>query len=177
MALKEKALRRLADKLNAAGIPWAVGGSWLLCQKGIADTYHDFDIFVSREDAARADRVLSRMGMRSEAEEGDDFHAAYHFDGADIDLCAWTALDGQPLVPFSAASVAEDAAVLGATVHLMHLEDWLVIYRLLGRTAKADAVAAYLRTNGAAHPERFGQVLAGSLPQALADEIRQLMED
>ena len=32
MALKEKALRRLGEKLTAANIPFAAGGEWLRCQ-------------------------------------------------------------------------------------------------------------------------------------------------
>ena len=34
MALKEKALRRLGEKLTAANIPFAAGGEWLHCQLG-----------------------------------------------------------------------------------------------------------------------------------------------
>lgn len=175
MAMKEKALRRLADKLNAAGIPWAIGGSWLLVQKGISDTYHDFDIFVSTADAARADKVLSKLGMRSEVSEEDGFRAAYHFDGADIELNAWQHVSGVP-VHFDAACVAEDTAVLGAAVHLMHLEDWLVLYTLMGRDSKAEAVTAYLKANGMAHPERLTQAVDGPLPEAAAARIKQLTE-
>ena len=175
MALKEKALRRLADKLNAAGIPWAIGGSWLLCQKGILDTYHDFDIFVSAEDAPRADKVLTKLGMRSEATESGDFRAAYHFDGADIELNAWTSI-GSWRVSFDAACIAEDVTVLGATVHLMHLEDWLILYTLMDRAPKAEAIAAYLKAHGVQHPERFAQVTPDPLPEALQTTINQLME-
>lgn len=176
MAVKEKALRRLADKLNAAGIPWGIGASWLLCQKGILDVYHDFDIFVAAEDAPRADKVLSRLGMRSEVSEEGGFRASYHFDGADIDLNAGCVIDGKWALQFTPEAICEDVTVLGAAVHLMHLEDWLVFYRLIGRDARADAVAAYLRANGCAHPERFAQAFAGEMPQAVQDEIKMILE-
>lgn len=178
MAVKEKALRRLADKLNAAGVPWGIGASWLLCQKGILDTYHDFDIFVAPEDAPRADKVLSRLGMRSEAETADDgaFRAAYHFDGADIELNAWTQINDTWHVRFGADCVAEDASVLGAAVHLMHLEDWLVLYGLMDRMNRAEAIAVYLKNNGCAHPERFAQVTTDALPEAVAALISTVVE-
>ena len=59
MALKEKALRRLAEKLNAAGVTWGMGAGWLLCQRGILEGYHDFDVMVMESDIDRADRVLT----------------------------------------------------------------------------------------------------------------------
>lgn len=177
MAVKEKALRRLADKLNAAGIPWGIGASWLLCQKGILDVYHDFDIFVAPEDAARADKVLSKMGMRSDVDESNGFHAAYHFDGADIDLNAGCVIDGKWTLRFDADAICEDVTVLGAAVHLMHLEDWLVFYRLVGRDSRADAVAAYLDAHGCAHPQRFAAAFDGELPEQVQSEIKKYLED
>ena len=66
MALKEKALRRLGEKLTAANIPFAAGGEWLHCQLGQSAVYHTFDIVVSSADAARADKVLTKLGMRQE---------------------------------------------------------------------------------------------------------------
>ncbi len=68
MALKEKALKRMAEKLNAAGIHYSLGASWLLCQKGILDVYHDFDVVVPLEEEEEADRVLRRLGMCSGVE-------------------------------------------------------------------------------------------------------------
>ena len=84
MALKEKALRRLGEKLSAANIPFAAGGEWLHCQLGQSAVYHTFDIVVSSADAARADKVLTKLGMRQEQPAPDGvFRCHYHFDGAD----------------------------------------------------------------------------------------------
>lgn len=87
MALKEKALRRLGEKLTAANIPFAAGGEWLRCQLGQSAVYHTFDIVVSSADAARADKVLTKLGMRQEQPAPDGvFRCHYHFDGADVTL-------------------------------------------------------------------------------------------
>ena len=146
MALKEKALRRLAERLNAAGVVWAAGGEWLMCQHGIGESYHQFDIVVSEEDAARADQILSKLGMRTpHPDSADAFRCDYHFDGADIALAAGLSVDGQPL-PFSAEDVAGSAAVLGATVPLMALAPWERIYRARGALRQAEAIAAYMNS-------------------------------
>lgn len=166
MALKEKALRRLADKLNAAGITWAAGGDWMLCQRGIADVYHGFDIVVTEADLAAADKALSRLGMKTEDPAAPNFHCDYHFDGADISLRTPWAPGGHAMC-FDAASAAETAAVLGASVHLMYAEDWYVLAALSGDTRTAQRLEAWFTAHGAAHPERFEQVVSDPLPEEL----------
>ena len=124
MALKEKALRRLAEKLNAAGVAWAMGASWLLCQRGILDSYHDFDLMVKECDVDRADRILTRLGMGGRQDTGDAYHGAYHFDGADFDVLAGAVLhtpEGEWHWIFDEGAVAGHAEVQGAQVPLMPL--------------------------------------------------------
>jgi len=165
MALKEKALRRLAEKLNAANICWGIGASWLLVHWGVTESYHDFDIVVADADVEKADRVLSKLGMKTlEERENGEFHGEYHFDGADIDMRSPYILNGTYHMQFDASSIAGEAAVLGAAVRLMHLEDWLVLYALMGKTRRVEELTAYFAAHGAAHPERFGQVIAEPLP-------------
>ena len=173
MALKEKALKRLTEKLTAAGVPFVLGGSWLLTQRGVLPEYHDFDVLTAPEQAAAADRVLSRLGMRSEAQERDGcFHAAYHFDGADIDLCAGMAFDGGLRAVIDAGSEAEKTPVLGAQVPVGWVEDWLVWYSLMGRDSRAEACLRYFAEH-AANRERFTACVDGPLPEALTARIRE----
>ena len=121
MALKEKALRRLAEKLNAAGVAWAMGASWLLCQRGILDSYHDFDLMVKECDADRADRILTRLGMGGRQDTGDAYHGAYHFDGADFDVLAGAVLhtpEGEWHWIFDESAVAGHAEVQLSLIHI-----------------------------------------------------------
>ncbi|MGN0779294.1 MAG: hypothetical protein ACI4MJ_09125 [Aristaeellaceae bacterium] len=142
MALKEKALRRLADKLNAAGIVWAAGGEWLLCYRGLTPSYHQFDIIIAQQDAERADHILSRLGMRSPVTDVPDaFRCDYHFDGADIAVTAGMTAGGQ-CIPFGPEDIAETVTVLGASVPVMHLSAWQTIYALQGKTRLAELIAA-----------------------------------
>ena len=176
MALKEKALRRLAEKLNAAGITWGIGAGWLLCYHGVTDTYHDFDLMAAQADAAQADKVLTRLGMRSPAADaGDAFHCAYHFDGADVDLMAGAVIGGQYHMRFDASSIAGTAEVLGAQVPLMYLEDWYVYYARMGRDSRAAALERHFAAHPPAHPERFALAVAEPLPAPLQAKIDEMM--
>lgn len=141
MALKEKALRRLADKLNAAGITWAAGGEWLLCWRGLTQNFHQFDIIVAEQDAAAADKILTRLGMRSPVEGAPDtFRCDYHFDGADIAVTAGMVAGGQS-IPFGPEDVEETVTVLGASVPVMRLSAWQTIYTLQGKARLAELIA------------------------------------
>lgn len=84
MALKEKALRRLAEKMAKKNIPWCAEGDWARSMRDPSTSWHGFDILVAAADLEKADQVLTRLGMREEAP--DALH--FHFDGADITLRA-----------------------------------------------------------------------------------------
>ena len=105
--------------------------------------------------------------MKSPVDVDAGFAADYHFDGADIRLLSAPVYEGCAL-RFDASSLAEDIAVFGVPVHCMYTEDWLVISALQGRTALADAIAASLKAQGVAHPERFAACVEGELPEKAA---------
>lgn len=116
MALKEKALRRLSEKLSASSIPFALGGDWMRGQRGLPVQYHAFDVVVPFPEAARADKVLSRLGMRQETPMPDGFFVChYHFDGADVTL--WSG-DSFP------TTADGEATVLGVCVPLLDTTAW-----------------------------------------------------
>lgn len=174
MALKEKALKRLTEKLTAAGVPFVLGGDWLLAQRGVLQAYHGFDVLTPPECAAAADRVLTRLGMRSEAEERVGcFRASYHFDGADVDLWAGMAFEGGLRAVIGEDSVSERVPVFGAQVPLGRVEDWLVWDSLAGRDSRAEACFAYF-ADRAPDRERFTACVDGPLPEALAKRIETL---
>ncbi len=116
MALKEKALKRMAEKLNAANITWAVGGDWLMNLRGQKAEWHQFDVVVLESDRAAADKLLTKMGMRFLHEEAPVFRCDYHFDGADIVMCSG--------VSFTAEDIEERVTVLGASVPVLTLAAW-----------------------------------------------------
>ena len=175
MAFKDKALRRMAEKLNRAGIPYSVGAGWLLCLRGVTDSFHDFDVIVPFSAAEEADRVLSRLGMRGEVSRGEGtFRASYHVDGADIDLCAGMDLGSGLHAVIGADSAEREETVLGVPVRAGYLEDWYVWYRLFGRDRKAELLEAYFAEHPPEHPERFTACADGPLPEAVAAAVARL---
>ena len=175
MAFKDKALKRLAEKLNRAGIPYSVGAGWLLCVRGVTDSFHDFDVLVPYESAGDADRVLSRLGMRGEVHEGEKtFRASYHFDGADIDLCAGMDLGNGLYAVIGGDSAEREIPVLGVPVRAGYLEDWYVWYSLFGRDRKVELLERYFAEHPPEHPERFAACVDGPLPEAVAEAVGNL---
>ena len=107
MALKEKALKRLTEKLNAAGVVWGVYGDFVRAQRGEDVAWHGFELMTGPDQLAAADKVLTRLGMRHEEAGG----IAYHFDGADVLL---TVSD-----TFTAADLDGTITVLGVAVPVL----------------------------------------------------------
>lgn len=178
MALKEKALRRLADKMNAAGIAWAAMGDWALCVQGIGNEWHGFDLLVAEKDAAQADKILTRMGMRHEEPDGASvLRAAYHFDGADIMMTAGLAIAAEGAVyhaVLDADAIGGTQTVLGAQVPTLRQENELTLAVLRGDDKTAAAVAAALKAAGRAAD---AAAVAETLPESMVQCINKLMEE
>ncbi len=62
----KQSLKRGAAALRDAGVPFLVGGGLASWARGGAESGHDVDFFVKREDAERAWKALEEAGMRLE---------------------------------------------------------------------------------------------------------------
>lgn len=179
MAFKDKALKRMTEKFAKAGVTWGLGAGWLMDQLGVAEGFHDFDVFTAYEDAEKADKVLSRLGMKSDMEQAEDhFRCSYHFDGADVDLCAGLAVvyEGTEYhLRFGSSSVMGMAPIPGGEAPMMYPEDWLILYTLMGRTAKADQLKAWFADHPSQHPERLNLTVQEELPAELAASLQEAL--
>ncbi|MBD0349337.1 MAG: nucleotidyltransferase [Thermoleophilia bacterium] len=70
-------LRKAAGALRKADIPFALGGGLAVWARGGADTDHDLDLMVTKEDAERALEALAAEGMRIERPPEDWLYKAY----------------------------------------------------------------------------------------------------
>jgi predicted nucleotidyltransferase len=59
-------LKRVVSTLDAAEVPFLIGGSLAGWARGGPDTTHDLDVIVRPEDAKRAQEALAQAGMRPE---------------------------------------------------------------------------------------------------------------
>jgi predicted nucleotidyltransferase len=62
----QETLKRVVSTLDAAEVPFLVGGSLASWARGGPDTTHDLDVIVRPEDAKRAQEALAQAGMRPE---------------------------------------------------------------------------------------------------------------
>ena len=94
MEIKHKldVLSRIAEKLNADGIGWAIGGSLLLYLKGIAAHFDDIDITVVVEDAESLKSDLLAMGKLMPPNPNRQYKTRHFYefviDGVDVDVMA-----------------------------------------------------------------------------------------
>ncbi|MBQ8161016.1 MAG: hypothetical protein IJ083_09715 [Clostridia bacterium] len=108
---KEKAIRRMSEKFSEKSVPWWMGGDYLQVHLQKKDAWHTLEVHVRAEDRDKADRILTRLGMRQE----DGTHLSFHFDGTDVDLVA-------DLPALSDAELTLDTVtVQGAPVPLLNL--------------------------------------------------------
>lgn len=140
-------LSRIAKRLNAEGVTWAVGASLLLYLKGIAKSFHDIDIMTTEEDAERVKRALGEIGEIQPANPNQQYKTRHFYefvvDGVDVDVMAGFVIvrDGVAYeCPFAADSIAEYADVNGQRIPLQAVADWRRYYDLMGRTAKVDLI-------------------------------------
>ena len=131
------------------GLDWAIGGSTLLHHLGLEPNPADLDIVVSAADFTKAEVKLAALfgeGLRPQ-------HASYqseHFarfkaaDGTQIDIMAGIAvLRGNEVVTWH---FEPQRTVIEAGLPWMRAQDWLTLYTLFNRPARAAQLAAYLST-------------------------------
>jgi DNA-3-methyladenine glycosylase I len=174
---KARVLARIGRALEAAGILWAVGGSAMLYRHGIVDDFHDLDLVVGAQDAQKADAVLSALGTVQEKAPSDtfasDFYRSYEIEGVEVDAMAGMVIisDGRPCrYLFDEDSITGRWPVNGVHIPLAALEDWYILYLLMGRAEKAERIRGHLERHGVWHPALLARMLPG-----MPDTIRELV--
>ncbi len=115
-------LRKAAGALRKADIPFALGGGLAVWARGGADTDHDLDLMVTREDAERALEALAAEGMRIERPPEDWLYKAYDGDVL-IDLIFQPT--GVPITD-EVLERAEEREVNAVRMKVLPVEDVLV---------------------------------------------------
>ncbi len=136
MALKEKALMRLCEKMQKAAVPFCLTGPWRLSLLDPAAEWHGFDVLTDTAHFPDADRVLTKLGMRQAV---SDCEVHFHFDGADIQLYGMK--DYAPSEQYACVSV------LGQSVPVSSAEE-TYIWALMKEDKKcADMLLAYFQSH------------------------------
>lgn len=164
-------LVRLLDRLHAAGVEAALGGSGLLYAHGLVAQVNDWDLTT---DAA-PDQVREALAGLPYADKtgGREFatraRLVVQTDGREIDLICQAAMrtDGG-ITRFPTIITGEFQGIpLGS------MEVWAAFYWLMGRMPKAELALAHLRRHGA-DGARLARMLREPLPAALRAALEAL---
>ena len=172
-------LRRVTDRLDAAGIVWGVGASGLLASLGLVDRVNDWDVQVEADpDVVRA--LFPDLAYVFHGHGGCHADWKLSFEEARTEVIPRFAF-------FAPAGIVRIR--LSVTRHWRGLpiaspEGWACAYWLMGeydepllrarRAARAESLFAHLERAGADRA-RIAALLAEPLPEALAARRRALL--
>jgi len=172
-------LRRITDRLDAAGIEWGVGASGLLASLGLVDQVNDWDIQVE----AGPDQVRAVFaGERYEFHGHGGCHADWKlaFAEARTEVIPRFAF----FVPAGIVHVRLAVSRHWRGLPIASPEGWACAYWLMGeydepslrerRAARAESLLAHLERSGADRA-RTEAMLAEPLPEPLAARVRALL--
>lgn len=140
-------LSRIAAKLNAAKLTWAVGASLLLYFKGIADNFNDIDLMLAAEDAETAKNLLLGMGMLLPPKPNEKYKTPHFYefviDGVEVDVMGGFIIvkDGRDYdCSLTRDMIVERIAVNGQSIPLQAVSAWRRYYKLMGREQKVAMI-------------------------------------
>lgn len=148
---KLKVLKKIARRLNGAGVTWALGASLLLYLKGITDHFHDIDLMAEEEDAAAAKEILLSMGELQPPNPNGKYKTKefleYIVDGVDVDLMIGFAIvEGGRVHDCSLRreQISEFYSLEGERIPMQSLRLWNSYYQWMGRSDKCRMIREYL---------------------------------
>ncbi len=171
-------LRRVTDRLDAAGIEWAVGASGLLASLGLVDQVNDWDVQVEVDpDELRA--LYADLPHEFHGHGGCHADWKLAFDAEKTELIPRFAF----FVPGGVVRVRMHVSGRWRDLPIASPEGWAVAYAIMGmldepslrerRAARSEMLFAWLATNGADGP-RIDELLAEPLPGSIATRLAAL---
>ncbi|MFL0248477.1 hypothetical protein [Candidatus Clostridium stratigraminis] len=178
-------LSYIGEKLNNAGILWAVGASIVLTNYGLVEKPNDIDILVDINDIKKADEILKGVGMKKPLKDGEStiystkYFYEYIVNGIDVDVMAGFAInfnEGTYEYSFDKKAVTYSMKANGVEIPLTSLEDWYVLYQLMpDREKKVKIIEKYLLSNGIKETHLINRALDKKLPNKIRERIELLI--
>lgn len=177
MQQKFSALQKIARELNQGGITWGIGGSLLLYINGLSDQFEDIDLIVQDKDALAAQRLLIKHGPMQPKNPDERFRTRGFFefiiDEVDIDLMSVLAImngEEETVIPFTEDDIERLEPFGVEQLPLMYLEDWYVIYLLIGRETKINLLEEHFK-QGKVNQARIQHLLQEKLPDSVRERL------
>ncbi len=141
-------LKQLAVIFSQHHITWALGSSGMLFFHGLVDTFHDLDIMVLNSQVETVRLILQHQGTVHESPP-HPMYQTKHFielvvDEVEIDIMADLTVNGFPY-PLDPEEIDHFVELEGCRIPLHKMENWLTIYRAIGRLEKVQIIEKYLK--------------------------------
>ncbi|MCW3482167.1 hypothetical protein OL229_21855 [Neisseriaceae bacterium JH1-16] len=162
----------LAPQLTARS--WAIGGSALLHRLGLAAAPDRLELVTTAADFAAMAQTLAEQARDISPDPHPDY-APRHFarfetaDGLQIELVAEMAIRLERGVfrwPFDATAIEPADGLPWCCI-----EDWALLYRLLGDAESAALLDGYLDEHGIGRPDRLADFLDARYPETALEPL------
>lgn len=171
-------LKRIATYFDNNHISYGLGGSGVLVAYDILEEMHDIDIVVTLEDIQRAKEILDDIGVLKQSGKNcivmQEHCYVYEIDGVEVELMANIHIrhdEGLYELPFSRMRVTYRMCIDDLMIPVMSLEDWFVIYNLIGRMDRVNQIEEWFLENGITHGSYLIKAIQANIPRQLKVDI------
>ncbi|XMB72494.1 hypothetical protein RJI07_00985 [Mycoplasmatota bacterium WC30] len=177
-----KLLIKIAKKLNNANITWALGGSLILKHHNLLENVNDIDIIIARSDIFKAKHIFDSLGEAKRVSPKGIYKTSYFYeytiDSIEVDVMCEFKIDNQSLYNynFDVTKIVDTEILTGTKIYYSSLEDWLVLYTLMGRTKKVELIKRYFETNLKINQNLITNALA-SAPKKIKQDIESWLSN
>ena len=156
--------------LNLRQIRYALGGSWMLKEHGIPIKPKDIDLFIHMSDLNKCLDLIEPYQLEKANNPDSLFKSEYfttlQFESMSIDIIGGFAyLHDQGLYKayFDDMSIVSEFIIDDSSIPLMSLEEWYVLYSIMGRQKQCELIEHHWFINGINHPRLLQRQLTCSL--------------
>lgn len=162
-------LTLVTSQLESSNIKYALGGSGMLLSLGLSDTINDWDIMTDapKEQILKAlqqFRIKETTG--AEYPFGTEYKLAIHENVPQVEILGRFAIYNDQQL----CNIPTVPATIWQGVQVSAPEVWYVAYALMERTAKADLLLEYLKSQPA-NKEVINQLMKEPLPEFIAQQL------
>lgn len=171
-------LKKIAQCFDDEKIAYGLGGSGVLVAYDILGEMNDIDLVVTLEDIHRAKKILDEIALLKTSGKNcivEQEHCyVYELNGIDVELMANIHIrhnEGLYELPFNKKRVTYRMCIDNFMIPVMSLEDWFVIYNLIGRQDRVDQIEEWFLENGITHGSYLIKAIQANIPRQLKVDI------
>lgn len=149
--MDQSILNKLAKELSTHSIIWGVGGSFLLQMYNLYSEPNDLDLWVQPSDIPKVRDIFKDFEeVNTNLPLPKEFHFKMKYYAVEVDFVACFIVKPNQN-RFTYNILPENIRMLtlenGTKVPCTFLEDWYIVYKLLGRENKANLIENVFREN------------------------------